>query len=104
MLTGRAVLAAFIALWIAILPAVAAMAAASQPSTVTMSDDTEMPCNKPMDNDKAFIACALKCFQLCANDFVSPLTFPARYCESEPSFATETLRSRPSVPPFRPPA
>jgi hypothetical protein len=104
MLTVRAVLAAFIALWIALLPAIAAMAAASQSAAVTMSDDTGMPCSKPMDNDKAFIACALKCFQLCANDFVSPLTFPSRCCKKERSFATQTFRSRPAVPPFRPPA
>jgi len=102
--TVRAILAAFIALWIAILPVVAAMAAASQSAVVTMSDDTGMPCHEPMDNDKALIACALKCFQLCANDFVSPLTLPARYCKKERSFATQTLRSRPAVPPFRPPA
>ena len=104
MLTVRVTLAAFIALWIALLPAVAAMAAASQSVGATMSDDTGMPCDKPVHNDKAFFACALKCFQLCANDFFSPLTFPARYCENERSFATKTLRSRPAVPPFRPPA
>jgi hypothetical protein len=102
--TVRALLAAFIALWIALLPAVAAMAAASQSAAVTMSGDSGMPCHEPMDSDKAFIACALKCFQLCANEFVSPLTFPTRYCKKEHSFATKNLRSRPAVPPFRPPA
>jgi hypothetical protein len=104
MLTVRAALAAFIALWIAFLPAVAAMATASQSAIVTMSDDTGMPCDKPMDNDKAFFACALKCFQLCANNFFSPLTFPTRYCEKERSFATKFSARDLPYRLFRPPA
>ena len=54
MLTSRAVLAAIIALWIAILPVVGVVAFVPQSSDVAMSDDSGMPCNKPMDDGKAF--------------------------------------------------
>lgn len=104
MLTIRSVLAAVLALWIAILPAVGAAAFASQSSGVAMSDDGGMPCNKQMDDGKALTACALKCFQLCAEDFISPLALPARHCETKRLFVTDALYSRPIVPPFRPPA
>jgi hypothetical protein len=104
MLTLRAVLAAIIALWIAILPAVGAVVIASQSPDVAMSDDSGMPCNKPMNDGKAFNACALKCFQLFAENFASPLTLPAHRGDMERLFLTETFYSRPIVPPFRPPA
>lgn len=104
MFTIRGVLAAIIALWIAILPAVGAVAFASQSPDVAMSDDSGMPCNKPTDDDKAFTACALKCFQLFAENVASPLSLPARRADMERLFVTETFYSRPIVPPFRPPA
>ena len=104
MLTSRAVLAAIIALWIAILPAVGAVAFVSQSSDVAMSDDSGMPCNKPMDDGKAFTACALKCFQLFAENIASPLPLPARHTDTERVFVTEAFYSRPIIPPFRPPA
>jgi hypothetical protein len=97
------VLAAAIALWIGILPALGAMAAFPQSADVAISDDGGMPCNQPMDG-KAFATCALKCFQLCANEVVSPLVLPPRRGDVERSFVTDAFRSRPTVPPFRPPA
>jgi hypothetical protein len=104
MLILRGVLTAVMALWIAILPAVGAGAIVSQSADVAMSDDSGMPCNKPMDDGKTFATCALKCFQLCVDDIVSPLTLPARHCDTECLFVTEALYSRSIVPPFRPPA
>lgn len=100
----RAVLATVIALWIAILPTVGAMAFAPQPTNVAMSDDGGMPCDKPMDDGRALTACALKCFQLCADDFVSPLTLPARHGDTVRLIATDAFYSHLIVPPFRPPA
>jgi hypothetical protein len=104
MFTIRAVLAATIALWIAVLPVFGAVAFASPSPDVAMSAHGGMPCNTPRDDGKTFAACALKCFQLFAENFASPLTLPARHSDTERLFVTEIFYSRPTVPPFRPPA
>jgi hypothetical protein len=101
----RTILAAAIAAWLGILPALGAMAAFSQlAGATTMQEDGGMPCDHPKDSAKAPAGCALKCFQVCADELVSPLMLPPPPGDTERSFVAEAFRSRPTVPPFRPPA
>ena len=100
----RIVLAAVIAAWLGILPALGAMAAFSQSADITtLHDDGGMPCDNSIDSAKALATCALKCFQVCADEPVSPLILPPPPGDTERSFMAEAFHSRPTVPPFRPP-
>jgi hypothetical protein len=103
MVTIRAVLAAVVALSIAVVPAVGGAAIASS-SHISMSDDEGMPCNKAMDDSKAIAACALKCFNFAGVVVVVPVLPSAYVVHLERSFITNTFRSHPTRPPFRPPA
>jgi hypothetical protein len=101
----RAILAVAIAAWLGFLPTLGAIAAFSEPSDVTtIHDDAGMPCHHSTDVGKTLAACALKCFQVCADELVAPLILPPPPADLERSFIVEAFHSRPPVPPFRPPA
>jgi len=101
----RTVLAVAIAAWLGFLPTLGAMVAFSEASGVTIiDDDAGMPCHHSTDVGKTLAACALKCFQVCADELVAPLISPPPSADIERSFVVEAFRSHPAVPPFRPPA
>jgi hypothetical protein len=60
------------------------------------------PCDKSMADCGSIAACALTCFGLSTTSS-SPFLFPLYASTIGPSLASNSYRSRPGTPPFRPP-
>ena len=115
---GRTILALVVAISVAMLPVAGSAATPAKSlnmSGMSVSDEMSSaddmsdccphqsnPCDKSMADCGYMAVCALKCFGFSAG-FSSPFVFPLRSSTVAPSLASNSYRSHPGIPPFRPP-
>lgn len=98
---ARIILVAFVALSVAMLPAVASALAASQPAHASMSDDGGMPCKKANDG-KAAGCCVLMCFNFLGAIDLQPIEMSPPHTIAFSS-VDKAVHPHPGSPPTRPP-
>jgi hypothetical protein len=110
---GRAILATFVALSVAMLPIAAGFVASSQavaaPAVMSMPDCIHHhampsdPTQKAPDGCDTMAACALKCFNMTADTYSSLAYSSSPSAKLEPVRMDNKFVSRMGSPPFRPP-
>ena len=109
---GRTGLELLVALWVAMLPAVAGVdVSVKSPAKADMSAMEDMhdccppeanPCGPAMDHCGTMATCALKCFSF-AGTSSSFITFPASFAKMIAPLEHNPFSSQTGAPPFRPP-
>jgi hypothetical protein len=99
---ARTLLAAWMVVAVALLPATGGAAVATKAAATVMSDPAVMPCCDHMDQCGDAAACALKCFSLVA---VAPMSHmaPAVHTHARPWIETPVLHAHVIPPPTHPP-
>lgn len=102
----RTILAAFIAISIAILPATGAVIALSSADQTAMADQADMPCCPCCDSqaDLKLTACALKCIGVVGAVFPATVITPLYLVDGLPlPFVDDPLHEFLKAPPTHPP-
>jgi hypothetical protein len=98
----RTLLAVWIAIAVALLPAAGGAAVVTKGAATVMSDPAAMPCCDHMDQCGDAAACALKCFNFVAS-VPAVHTGPAFHGHARPWIETPVLHAHVIPPPTHPP-